>query len=125
MRLTLVGRRVIVLPVLKELEELFCPPLLKETHERALDGLHLRTGDLGDLAIAVDVAARDLLELEVARHVSVDKDSSELARRDDEFGDEIDGIVAIATELLGRRRAPELAVELYDADHTMGISICA
>ena len=124
-RLTLVGRRVIVLPVLKELEELLCPPLLKETHERTLDRLHLRTGDFGDLAVAVDVTARNLLELEVARYIGVDKDAGELARRDDELGDEIDGIVAVTAELLGRRSAPELAVELYDADHTIRISIYA
>lgn len=111
-RLTLVGRWVAVLPVLEEFKEFLCPPLLEEAHERALDRLHLRAGDLRYLAIAVDVAAGDLLELEVAGHIGVNKNAGELARRDDEFGDEIDSIVAVATELLGRSSTPELAVEL-------------
>ena len=114
--MTLVGSGVIVLPSLQELEELLGAPFLEETHERALDGLHLRAGHLGDLAIAVDEAARDLLELEVARHVRVHEDARELAGRDDELGDEVDGIVAVATQL-GRRGLvrPELAIELYGA----------
>ena len=123
-RLTLVGRRVIVLPVLKELEELLCPPLLKETHERALDGLHLRAGDLRYLAIAVDVAAGDLLELEVAGHIGVNKNAGELARRDDEFGDEINSVVAITAELLWNRLVgPELAVKLHGNQESG--SLCA
>ena len=105
--------RILVLPTLKELEELLCPPLLKETHERTLDRLHLRARDFGDLAIAVDEAARDLLELEVARHVRVHEDARQLAGRDDELGDEVDSIVTV-TSKFGRRRLiwPEFTVEL-------------
>ena len=107
------SRRVVILPGLEELEELLCPPLLKETHKWTLHGLHLRTGDLADLAIAVDEATCDLLELEVTRHIGMDEDASELARSDDEFGNEIDSVVAVATKVLRRRGAiPELAVEL-------------
>lgn len=80
------GSRVFVFPSLQELKELLCPPLLKQAHQRALHSLHLRTGDLGDPAIAVDVAARDLLEFEVTGDVSVDQDFRELSRGDDEFG---------------------------------------
>ena len=110
----MVGRWVAVLPVLEELEEFLCPPLLKETHEGALDGLHLRAGDLGDLAITVDVTAGDLLELEVARHIGVDKDAGELARRDDELGNEIDSVVTVAAEVLGHSLVgSELAVQLH------------
>ena len=107
------SRRVVILPGLEELEELLCHPLLKETHEWTLHGLHLRTGDLADLAIAVDEATCNLLELEVTRHVGMDEDASELARSDDEFGGEIDSVVTVATKVLRRRGAiPELAVEL-------------
>ena len=43
----------------------------------------------------------------------MDEDASELARSDDEFGNEIDSVVAVATKVLRRRGAiPELAVEL-------------
>ena len=107
------SRRVVILPGLKELEELLCPPLLKETHKWALHRLHLRAGDLADLAIAVDEATCNLLELEVTRHVGMDEDASELARSDDEFGDEIDSVVAVATKVSGNGLiGAELAVEL-------------
>ena len=106
-------RRVIVLPVLQKLEKVLCAALLEEAHERALDGLHLGAGDLGDLAIAVDEAAGDLLELEVAGDVGVDEDAGELARRDDELGNEIDGIVTVTSQLLRDGLiGPELAVKL-------------
>ena len=93
------GSRVLVLPVLQELEELLRSPLLKETHEGALDRLHLRAGYLGDLAIAVDEAARDLLELEVSGHIRVYEDLRELSRCNDELGDKINGVITITTEL--------------------------
>ena len=107
------GSRVLVLPVLQELEELLRSPLLKETHERTPHSLHLVTGNLRDLAITVDEAASDLLELKVASDFGVDEDLRELARRDDELGDEIHGVVAVTTELGGRGLLiPELAIEL-------------
>lgn len=111
---------VLVFPSLQELEELLRPPLLKQAHQRALHGLHLGTGDLGDPAIAVDKAARDLLELEVTGDVSVHKDLRELSRCDDEFRYEIDGIVPVATEL--RRGAlvwSEFAIQLEEYDVAM------
>ena len=107
------GSRVLVLPALEELKELLRPPLLKETHERALQRLHLVTGNLGDLAIAVDERAGDLLELEIAGDISVDEDLGELARRDDELRDQVDGVVAVASQLSRRILVwPELAVQL-------------
>ena len=113
--------RVLVLPALQELEELLRSPLLEETHKGAPDRLHLRAGHLGDLAIAVDEAARDLLKLEVARHVRVHEDARQLARRDDELRDEVHRVVAVAPQL-GRRRlvGPELAVELYGGERGVG-----
>ena len=104
---------VLVFPPLKELEELLRATFLKETHEWATNSLHLCAGNLRDLAVAEDEGAGDLLELEVTRHIGMDEDASELARSDDEFGDEIDSVVAVAAEVLRRRGAiPELAVEL-------------
>ena len=105
--------RVLILPALEELKEFLRPSLLKEAHERALDSFHLRAGDLGDLAIAVDEAACNLLELEIASDIGVNEDLGELSRGHDELWNQVNGIVAIATEL-GRRRLiwPELAVEL-------------
>ena len=107
------SRRVVILPGLEELEELLCPPLLKETHKWTLHGLHLSRRDLRDLAITIDEAASDLLELKVASDFGMDEDLRELARRDDELGDEIHGVVAVTTELGGRGLLiPELAIKL-------------
>lgn len=99
---TLMGMRVLVFPALQELEELLGSPLLEETHERAANGLHLIAGDFGDPAIAVHVAAGNLLELQVANDVRVHEDLSELARRDDELGNQVHGVVSVATQLCGR-----------------------
>ena len=105
--------RVFILPALQELEELLGAPLLKETHKRTLHGLHLVTGDLRDLAIAVHKATCDLFELEVTSDVGVDKDLSELSRGDDELGNKVNSVISVASKL--RRRAlvwSELAVQL-------------
>ena len=114
------GSRVLILPALKELEELLRPPLLKQTHEGTLHRLHLRAGNLGDFAIAEDETARDLLELEVPNDIGVDKDLGKFTRGNDELGDEIDGIVPIPAEIRrwGLVRT-EFAVELDD-----GLRVC-
>ena len=107
------GSWIIILPTLQELEEFLCPPLLKESHERALHCLHFCAGHLGDLTIAVDKAAGDLLELEVAGDIGVNENARKFSRGNDELGNEIDGVVAIAAEVLwGRLVGPELAVKL-------------
>lgn len=113
MRRTLVGGRILILPSLQELEELLRAPLLKQTHERALHGLHLIARDLGNLSIAVDEAARNLLELEVAGDVRVHEDLGEFSRGNDELGNEIHGVVAVTAELGGGCLVrPKLTVEL-------------
>jgi hypothetical protein len=99
---TLVGRWVLVLPVLQELKEFLRATLLKEAHEWALDSLHLRTRNLGDLAVTVDEASSDLLELQIASDFSVDEDFRQFSRGDDELGNEVDGIVSVAPKLGGR-----------------------
>lgn len=70
---TLVGRGIIILPALKELEELLGATFLKQAHERTCHGLHLCAGNLRDLAITVHVGTRDLLELEVTSDIGVDQ----------------------------------------------------
>ena len=121
---TLVGSRVLILPALKELEELLRPPLLKQTHEGTLHRLHLRARNFGDLAITIHETARDLLELEVASDIGVDENARELSRGDDELGNEIDSVVAVATEILGHSLVgPELAVQLHGNQESE--SLCA
>lgn len=92
--------RVVITPVLQELKEFFRATFLKETHQWALDSLHLRTRDFGDLAITVHEAACDLLELEITSDVCMHEDLGEFTRGDDKLGYEIDGVVSVATELL-------------------------
>ena len=105
--------RVFVLPALQELEEFLGTPLLKETHERALHGLHLVTGDLRDLAIAVHKAARDLLELKVPSDIGMDANLGQFTGCDDELGDQVHRVVAIAAKICrGCLVWPELAIEL-------------
>jgi len=91
--------RVFVLPVLQKLEELLSSPLLEQAHQWTLYCFHLSTGDLGDPSIAIHKATSDLLELEVAGNLGVDKDPSELSRGNDELGDEIYSVVTITPEL--------------------------
>jgi hypothetical protein len=116
-----VGSRIVVLPPLQKLEEFLGAPLLEKAHERALDGFHLRAGDLGDPAIAINEGTGDLLEFEVSGDVGVDEDLGELARSNDELGDEIDGVVAVAAKL-GRHfliRA-EFTIQLSGVCETRG-----
>lgn len=91
--------RIFVFPALQESEEVLCPTFLKETHERALDGLHLSAGHFGDLAVAIDVRACDLLELEITCNIRVHKDLGEFPGCHDELGNEVDGIVAVSPKL--------------------------
>ena len=112
------GGRIVISPPLKELKEFLRPALLKQTHKWAADSFQLVAWDLGDLAITIDEAACDLLELEVAGDVGVHKDLGQFSRCHDELGYQIHGIVAIASELRGRGLVgPELAVELLQRGH--------
>lgn len=114
--------RIFFLPVLQELEEPFRSALLEYAHERALDGLHLRARHLGDAAIAVDEAARDLLELEVACDIGMHEDLGQFTRGDDELGDQVYGVVAVAAQLPRRLLArTELSVQLGKVPDALGL----
>lgn len=105
--------RILVLPALQELEKLLRPSFLEQTHERALHSFHLRARYFRDLAITINKAASNLLELEVTCHIGVNEDLGQFTRGNDEFGDQINGVVAITSKLSRRGLiSPELAVEL-------------
>src|ERR1700734_2280925 len=95
---TLVRHRVVVLPVLQELEELFCSPFLKQSHERAFNSLHLCARHLGNPAIAVHETSGDLFELKVASYIGMDEHFSEFPRSNNKLWNEIDSIVAVTTK---------------------------
>jgi hypothetical protein len=108
-----VSRRIIILPALNELEKPLRPPFLEQTHQRARDRLHLCAGNFRDPTVAIDEAACNLLEFKIPRDIRVHEDLGEFARSDDKFGNEIDGIVAVATEFFRCSvSGPELAPEL-------------
>jgi hypothetical protein len=107
------GCRIFILPALQELEELLCASFLEKPHQRTLDGLHLGTGHLGDLSIPIDITSGDLLEFQISSDIGVDQNLGEFPRGDDEFGNQINVIVAIPSQLCRWfSTVPELAPEL-------------
>jgi hypothetical protein len=107
------GGRILVSPVLQELEKLLRAALFKETHQRAFDCLYLCAGDFGYLAVAIDEAARDLFELEVASNIGMHENLCEFSGCDDELWDEIDGVISITTKFSGGCLiSAELSIEL-------------
>lgn len=112
MRHTLMSRRVIVLPVLQKLEEAPRPSFLEQPHQATRQGLPFIRGHLCDSPVPQHVGAGDLLEFEVSGDVGLDEHLSELAGCQDEFGDQVDGVVSVPAEALGRRRVAELVVKL-------------
>ena len=94
--------RIIVPPILQELEEFLRTALFKDTHQWAFDCLHLGAGNLRDLAVTVNEAARDLLEFEITSDISMHENLREFSGCYDELWDEIDGIISVTTKLRGR-----------------------
>jgi len=109
----LMGCRVIIFPILEEGKEVSCPPLFKEAHQGRFQCLRFCRGYLGNFAIPIDERASDLLELKVTGHVGMDEDLGKFTRGDDELGDQVDCVVAVATELCWRlSRSLEVTVKL-------------
>jgi hypothetical protein len=106
------SRGILVLPILQEHEKVPRSTLLEQSHQAGTQGFALVRGDLVDLAITVDERPGDLLEFEVTDDIGVDQHSGKRAAGQNELGDEVDGIVAITTEVVGRRCVPEFLVEL-------------
>ena len=87
------GRGVIFLELANPFEELLGPSLLKETHQRRAQGFgsirgHLGHGRLGTLAL-LDIAASDLLELQVSRHVGGNQNVCQLAVGHQQLRDQV------------------------------------
>ena len=114
------GSRVIVLPVLEELKELLRPTLFEEPHQRTPDSFELCAWNFRYLSIAEDVGGGDLLELEIPSDFSVNEHVCQFARGDDEFRDEIDCVVSVTTEVLGRFHAiSEVLVHLVSSSEIL------
>lgn len=109
----LMGCRVVISPSLEEGKEVSCPPLFKEAHQGRFERLCFIRGYLGDSAIPIDERASDLLELKVTGDIGVDEDFGKFTGGNDELGDQVDCVVAVATELCWRlSRSLEVTVKL-------------
>jgi len=80
---TIVSGRIFLLELANPLKELLGSALLKETHERRAQSLtgiggHLGHGRLGTLAL-LNIAAGDLLELEVSGDIGGNQNVGQLA----------------------------------------------
>lgn len=104
------GRRTLVCGGILEVEssnpldEGLHASLLEDTHEgrsQSLSGIRRHLGD-GSLVggTLLDVAASNLLELEVSCNIGRDKDVGQLARGHEELGNKVDVPVVEATILL-------------------------
>ena len=111
----MVSSRVLILPVLQELEELLSSSFLKETHEGRSKSLASVRRDLGDgrlgaLAL-LHVAASNLLEVEVLGNVGGNEDVGEFAVGHEKLRDEVD-VPVVDTTVLFPWLALGLAVPL-------------
>lgn len=76
---------ILLPPILQKFKEFLGTPLLEQTHQRTLNRLQFRARYFGDLTIAINEAARDLLELKVSSDISVDEYLGQLSGSDDEL----------------------------------------
>lgn len=104
--------RIIVLPVLQELEKAPRPSLLKQPHQATRECLPFIGRHLGDSSVPEHIGAGDLLEFEVSGDVGLDEHLRELTGCQNELWNQIDGVVSVPTEALGRGRVAEFVVEL-------------
>jgi hypothetical protein len=91
---TLVGAWVLLIDFSNPFQELLCPPLLEETHQRRSKsftriGRHLGDCGLGAASL-LDIAARNLLEIEVSRNVGGDEDVCQFSIGHQQFWYEVD-----------------------------------
>jgi len=108
----LMGCRIVIFPILEE-EKVPRPPLFKEAHQGRLQRLRFIRGYPGDFAIPIDKRASDSLELEVTGDVGVDEDLGKSTGGNDEPWDQVNCVVAVATELCWRLiRSLEVTIEL-------------
>lgn len=107
--LTSIGGRIRVVEGADPLQELLRASLLEETHERRAQGLSRVRRDLCHgrprPCTLLDIAARNLPELEVSGDVGGDEDVRELAVRHEQLGDEIDVPIIRAAVFRPRRLA--------------------
>lgn len=86
--------RVLLLELSNPLEELLCPSLFEQSHERGPQSLtgvrgHLGHSRLGSLAL-LDVAAGDLLKFQVSSNIGGNQDVGQLSVGHQQLGDQVD-----------------------------------
>lgn len=129
-RRTFVGGGILGIESSNPLNEGLHPALLEDTHQRGLEGFASIGWDLGDGGLGtgtlLDVAASNLLELEVTSDVGRHEDVGQLARGHEELGDQINvPVVHTAVLLPGLLAGLVVAIlleELYVEDNIDQIS---
>ena len=101
---TLVRRGILGVEGSNPLDEGLHPALLEDAHEGRLESLASIRGDLSNGSLGaralLNVAAGDLLELEVTGDIGGDEDIGQLARGHEELGNEVDVPVVDSAVLL-------------------------
>jgi hypothetical protein len=101
--LTLVCGGILDIECANPLDKALHSPFLEDTHQRRPQSLGSIRGDLGNCCLGtitlLDIAASDLLELEVPSNVCGHQDIGELARRHEKLGHEIN-VPVIETSIL-------------------------
>lgn len=117
--LTLVGGGVLGVEGANPLDEGLHATLLKDTHEGRLESLASIRGDLGDGGLGgsalLNVAAGNLLELEVAGDVGGDENVGQLARGHEQLGNKVN-VPVVETAILLPGLARGVAVLLEELD---------
>jgi hypothetical protein len=85
---------------LQERQEVAEALLLKHAEQARRQRLRLGAGHFVDRALLVHVRAFDRLELEIARHIGVQQQLDQHARRHDQLRHKVDTVVARAAELV-------------------------
>ena len=105
--------RIIISPSLKEFKEFLRSSFLKKAHQGTFYSLHLSARNFGDLAFAINKTTCNLLKFEIAGDFGVHENLCELARGNDELGNEVDVVVTVASKLSRRLlTCTELAIKL-------------
>ena len=99
-------RNIVCLVCAHPLQEVACPTLFEETHQRRAESLASIRGNLGNGGLSasplLDVASSNLLELKVLCDVGGNEDVGEFAVGHQELGDKVDVPIVDAAVLLPR-----------------------
>ena len=114
----IVRGRIILIERPHPVQKVARPPLLKQSHQRTPQRLARITRHLGHRRVPptalLDIAARNLFELDIPRHIRTHQDVRELAIRHQQLGHEVDVPVIGSSVLLPGFRAGLVVAVLFE-----------